>query len=143
MLFFTICVISVLFTKLQTYPHTWQVRWLSGGYARTQFQFSGFLGTDNIGLSNTLAFILFLLFKSLHFTIIRLSVISFLKLVQLLAMVIQIFPMRRRGYDRSTWELRLPTKFFVLHGNANVQIFAGRGLSCTSLLVDNSDYSCF
>ena len=36
-----------------------------------------------------------------------------------------------------------PQNIFVLHGNANVQIFAARGLSCTSLLVDNGNYSCF
>ena len=48
-------MISVLFTKLQTYPHTWQARWLSGSRVRTQFYISGFLGTDDIGLSNTLA----------------------------------------------------------------------------------------
>ena len=46
------------------------------------FIFSGFLGTDNIGLSNTLAFILFLLFKSLHFTVIRLGCIWKLKNAQ-------------------------------------------------------------
>ena len=32
---------------------------------------------------------------------------------------------------------------FALHGKAHPQIFAGCGLTCSSLLVDNSDYSCF
>ena len=55
MLSFTICVISVLFTKLQTYPHTWQARWLSGSRVWTRFHILRFLGMDDIGLSSILA----------------------------------------------------------------------------------------